>query len=104
MLKKSLTYLIISILIVLCKSYIALGLAYFHYAYKEFVSVGAPFLQQLGFGAQLQNILLLVLFPAILVGIPASIYYALTRKQMPYFMETTWSIWIVIVLCHILIP
>lgn len=104
MFKKSLTYLVISILIVLCKSYIALVLAYFNYAYKWFVNMGGPLLQQLGFGNKLQTILLLVLFPACIVGIPAGLYYAFKRKQMPYLMETTWSLWVVVVLCHVLIP
>lgn len=104
MFKQSIIYLIISILLIVLKSYVALGLAYFNYFYKWFAGIGAPLLQQLGFGAQLQTILLLVLFPVLIVGIPGSVYYMVKRKKMPYLMEATWALWVVIVLCHVLIP
>src|SRR3990167_247502 len=83
--KQSITYCIMSIIIILLKSYIASGLSYFNAGYQWFASMAAPLLQQAGLNNQLQTIVLIVLFPFLLVGIPGGIYYITKKKQMPYF-------------------
>ena len=104
MLRQSIIYLIISILLIILKKYAKLFLAYIDYFYTTLSTQLSPILTNIGLGNPLQKILLLALVPILITAIPALLYYLIKRKNMPYFFEMTWCIWFIIVLSNLLIP
>lgn len=103
MLKQSIIYLILSILVVVFASYVHLLLIYIDLAYV-FINIKlAPLLSRISFGPMLRKTLLLVLIPATIAAIPALCYRFIKGKNMPYFIASTWCIWLVLLLSSILI-
>lgn len=51
---------------------------------------------------KLRHITALFISPLILTGIPALTYHAIKHKSLPYFIEITWFVWVVIALSNIL--
>ncbi len=103
LLKQSLTYLILSILVVIFASYVHLGIVYVDLFYT-FINVKlAPVFSNSALGTTLRQILTLTIIPIFIAAIPALTYRTIKGKHMPYFMEVSWLIWLVIVLSKILI-
>ncbi len=102
MLKQGLIYLILSIIIVVFSSYAGVLIDYIKtlYGYLDFWLT--PIFRISDTGAMIRGTLILVLLPLILTGIPALIYRLLKKKEMPYFMEATWIIWLIIVFSNLL--
>lgn len=103
MLKQSIVYLILSILIVLFASYVHLGIVYIDMFYTWIVLILTPIFSSGSFGIFIRNVFSLVMLPLIIVGVPALIYRAVKGKQIPWFIEITWVVWLIIVLSKILI-
>lgn len=103
MLRQSLIYLVLSIIVVIFAKYAHLLIIYIDLLYT-FVNLKlAPIFSQVGIGLIIRKVLLLVLIPVIIAGIPALIYRLIKGKNMPYFIELTWCLWLVIVLSNVLI-
>lgn len=103
MLRHFLTYLLLSIIIVIFAKYAHLLVVYID-VFFTYVNVNlTPIFSQTGWGLIIRKILVLMLLPIIIAGIPALIYRAIKGKEMPHFIATTWVIWTVIVLSDILI-
>ena len=103
MLKQSIIYLILSILIILFAQYAHLVMVYIVMAYT-FVSIKlTPLFSGTTYGIMIRNVLTLVLLPVIIAGIPALIYRAMKGHTMPYFFEATWVLWLIVVLGKVLI-
>ncbi len=103
MLKQSIVYLILSILIVLFANYAHLGIVYIDLFYTWVALTLTPLFNHGVYGILIRNVLSLVLLPLIIAGIPALIYRAIKGKKMPFFIEITWVIWLIIVLSKVLI-
>lgn len=103
MLKQSLIYLILSILIVVFAQYANLLMVYIITAYTYIMLKITPIFSGTQYGILIRNVVSLVAMPIIIAGIPALIYRAIKSKPMPYFIELTWGLWLVIVLGKILI-
>lgn len=103
MIKQTLIYLLISILIVLFAEYIHLLIVYIDLVYTYISIKLAPIFSNTSVGIITRNVLILVLIPVVIVGIPALIYRLIKGRQMPYFIEITWLIWLVLVLSKVLI-
>lgn len=103
MLKQSIIYLLLSALIVFFSNYIHLGVVYIDMFYTWIVLILTPVFSHGAFGVLIRNVFSLVLLPVIVVGIPALIYRAIKGKHMPWFIEITWIVWLIIVLSKILI-
>jgi hypothetical protein len=103
MLKHSLLYLILSILVVVFAKYVQIIIVYIDLLYVRFTVQLAPFFSNSESGYIIRNVLSLVLIPVILVGIPALIYRMMTKKDLPYFMEITGFLWLIIVLSKVLL-
>lgn len=103
MLRQSLIYLILSILVVLFAQYVHLLVVYVDMVYT-FINVQlAPIFSNSATGIMIRKVISLVLIPVIIAAIPALIYRAIKGKQMPYFIEVTWFLWLIIVLSKVLI-
>lgn len=103
MLRHFLIYLLLSILIVLFAKYAHLLVVYID-VFFTYVNVKlTPIFSQTGWGLIIRKILVLMLLPIVIAGIPALIYRAIKGRDMPHFIAITWVIWTVIVLSDILI-
>ncbi|CAM4438749.1 hypothetical protein ACD661_01620 [Legionella lytica] len=103
MLRQSLIYLGLSILVVIFAKYAHLVVVYVD-MFFTYVNVKlTPIFSQTGWGLVIRKILVLVLLPVTLTAIPALLYKAIKGKEMPHFIAITWTIWTVIVLSDILV-
>jgi hypothetical protein len=103
MLKQSLLYLLLSILIVVFAEYAHLLMVYIVMFYTWVMLKITPVFHEIRYGLLIRNVLSLVLIPVIIAGIPALVYRLIKGKQMPGFVELTWILWLMIVLGKVLI-
>lgn len=103
MLKQSIIYLVFSILLVLFAEYARLLIVYIVMFYTLVMINVAPIFNPGASGMLIQKIMVLTLLPVIIVGIPALIYRAIKGRDMPYFFESVWLLWLIIVLSKVLI-
>ncbi len=54
-------------------------------------------------GPTLRKVIILVLIPVVIAGVPALGYRLIKGKDMPYLIESTWCFWSVVVLSYILV-
>lgn len=103
MLRQTLIYLLLSILVVVFAKYAHLLIVYID-TFFMFVNVKlSPIFSQTGWGLMIRKILVLMLLPMVITAIPALIYRAIKGREMPHFISITWIIWTIIVLSDILI-
>jgi hypothetical protein len=103
MLKQSFIYLILSILLVLFGKYAHLLVVAIS-RFCSFINVHlTPIFNQVDLGPNLRQVILLVLIPVVITAIPALSYRLIKGKDMPYLIESTWCVWLVIVLSNVLI-
>jgi len=97
MLKLVASIILASLVALILSPYLSIGLHWLvqlhHFIYQELSVVFSS--QKVG--TILRNIVTLLFIPFIASGIPMLIYYLIYRKKMPYFTETTWAVWIVMV-------
>jgi ABC-type dipeptide/oligopeptide/nickel transport system permease component len=103
MLRQSLIYLLLSILVVVFAKYAHLLIVYIDMFFTHVNLRLTPIFSQTGWGLVIRKILVLMILPIILVGIPALVYKALKHRDMPHFIAITWVVWTIIVLSDILI-
>lgn len=103
MLRQSMVYLVLSVFIVIFAAYVHLLIVYIDMFYTYINVKLAPIFSNSSIGVLIRQILVLTVLPVILVGIPALIYRSLKGKEMPYFFETLWLLWLILVLSKILI-
>jgi hypothetical protein len=93
----------ISIVVVLFAKYTHLLIVYIDMLYTYVNVTLAPIFNNTDLGIMIRRVLTLVLLPVMISGIPALIYRLIKRQNMPYYIEITWIIWLIIVLSKILI-
>lgn len=103
MLRQSLIFLLLSILVVVFAKYAHLLIVYIDMLYTWINIKLTPVFSQTGMGIVIRKVILLVLIPVFIALIPALIYRLVRGGQMPYFLELTWCLWLVIVLSNVLI-
>ncbi|KTD61411.1 hypothetical protein [Legionella spiritensis] len=103
MLRQSILYLVISVLVVVFAKYAHLLILYIDmlYAYVN-VRLNSVF-SHTGIGIAIRKIILITVLPIVIAAVPALIYQLIKRKQMPYLIQLTWCLWLVIVLSNVLI-
>ncbi|MBA2652140.1 MAG: hypothetical protein H0U73_07740 [Tatlockia sp.] len=104
MLKQSFIYLLLSILLVTFAKYFQWLLAHIDKVYNFANLKLTPIFNYGGLGTDLRKTLLLVLIPIAITAVPALSYQVIKGKHMPYLIESTWCVWLVIVMSIILIP
>lgn len=103
MLRHFLIYLLLSILIVVFAKYAHLLVVYIDVFFTYVTIKLTPIFSQTGWGIIIRKILVLMLLPLVITGIPALIYRAIKGSDMPHFIAIMWVIWTIIVLSDILI-
>ena len=103
MLKQGLIYLVLSILVIVFAEYAHLAIVYIDMFYTWISVKLNPIFSVSTYGIRIRNVFSLVLMPVMIAGIPALIYRAIKGRPMPYFVETTWVLWLIIVLSKVLI-
>ncbi len=102
-LKQGFIYLLLSIIIVVFAEYAQMIIVYLDMLYT-FVNLKlAPVFSQSELGIMIRRVFSLVIIPILIAAIPALIYRLIKGKNMPYFIQITWLLWLVIVLSKILI-
>lgn len=101
--RQSLIYLILSIVVVLFAQYVHLLIVYIDMFYTFINLKLAPIFSNSGSGVMIRKVISLVILPIFIAAIPALIYRVIKGQSMPYFIEITWFLWLVIVLSKVLI-
>lgn len=102
MLKQSLIYLLLSILIVVFARYAHLLIIYIAMFFQYINFHLTPVFSQTGWGLMIRKVLVLMFIPLIITAIPALGYRLIKGKDMPHFLPIVWVLWIIIVLSNIL--
>ena len=103
MLRQSLIYLLLSVLVVVFARYANLMIVYID-MFFTFVNLKlAPVFNTTGWGLVIRKMLVLMILPLIIAGIPALIYRAIKGSEMPHFIALVWVLWTVIALSDIVI-
>ena len=103
MLKQTTVYLILSICIVIFAKYVNVLIVYIDLFYALINVKLMPIFSSSALGVLIREVITLTLLPLVIAGIPALIYRGMKGKHMPYFIETAWVLWLIIVLSKILI-
>ena len=103
MLRQSIIYLLLSILVVIFSSYVHYLIVYIDIIYTYINLLLAPIFNNSEAGVLIRKVLVLTALPAIVAALPALIYRAIKGQQMPHFIELTWLLWLIIVLSKVLI-
>ncbi len=103
MLRHSLIYLLLSILVVIFARYAHILIVYIDMFFTYVNYQLTPIFSQTGWGLLIRKILVLILMPIVIAGIPALLYRVIKGHDMPHFIAIVWVIWAVIVLSDILI-
>ncbi len=102
-LRQTLIYLLLSIIVVIFSQYVHLMIVYIDMFYTYINLKMAPVFSNSETGIMIRKVISLVLLPVVIAAIPALIYRAIKGKQMTYFLEVTWFLWLVLVLSKVLI-
>ena len=103
MLRQSLIYLLLSVLVVVFAKYIHVLIVYVVMCYTWVMVTVGPLFNQGNVDGMTRKIIVLVLIPVLIVAIPALIYRLVRGKNMPWLTELTWGMWLIIVLSNLVI-
>lgn len=103
MLRQSLIYLLLSILVVVFAKYAHLLIVYIDLLFTYINIKLTPIFSPTGWGLIIRKVLVLMLLPLVLAGIPALLYRAIKGSEMPHFIAIIWVLWTIVVLSVILI-
>jgi hypothetical protein len=103
MLKQGIIFLVLSILVVIFSKFAHVLIVYIDMLYT-FINIKLmPIFSHTNWGQTTRKVLVLLIIPFLIVAIPALIYRFSKGKTMPYLTQSTWCVWLVLVLCTILI-
>lgn len=103
MFRQCLIYLLLSILVVVFARFAHNLIVYIDIFYAFINFKLAPIFSHTGVGIMIRKVILLVFIPVIIAAVPALGYRVIKGKDMPYFFEFTWTLWLIIVLSNILV-
>jgi hypothetical protein len=103
MLKQSLIYLVLSFMVVFFASYVSAVILYIDVLYAYINYTFMPFFHSLGLNVLFRQVFILVLLPIAIVAVPYFYFKFIKKKPMPYALQISWIIWLIIALSNILI-
>ncbi|MGL6030486.1 MAG: hypothetical protein ACRC0M_11995 [Legionella sp.] len=103
MFRQSLIYLLLSVLVVIFARYAHTLVVYIDMFFTYINLQLTPVFSHTGWGMFIRKILVLMLIPIIIAGVPALIYRAIKGREMPHFLALVWVLWIIIALSDIVI-
>jgi len=99
LLQQSAAYFILSLLAVVFAKYIHTGIIYIDMLYTYINLTIAPFIT----GDWARSVIIMLCLPLAIILIPTLIYRLIKKKNMPYFLESVWILWLVLILSNVLI-
>ena len=96
-----LIYLALSILVVLFSTYAYAFVRFVINVYQYVDAHISVFFSHSQSGLDLRHVFALVICPLLFSGIPALSYRFIKGSPMPYFIEVTWLIWLLLVISRI---
>ncbi len=103
MLKQIVIYLILTLAVILFAKYVHLLIVYIDIIYTYLHITIAPIFSHGGLGLLFSKMILYILIPVSLASVPAFAYRLIKGGDMPYFIEITWCLWLILVLSNIMI-
>ncbi len=103
MLRQSVIYLILSLLVVFLSAYVKLLFAYLDALYILVDQALDPLFGLSFLGELMSDVVTLMLIPLLIAALPALIYWIIKRKKMPYFIEITWFFWLILAISNYLL-
>lgn len=103
MLRQSLIYLLLSVFIVIFAAYAHVLIVYLDMLYTYTNLQMAPIFSSGAVGVLIRKTISLVVIPVAIAAIPALIYRLIKGQPLPYFIQITWLLWLIIVLSKVLI-
>lgn len=101
--KQGLIYLLLSTVIIVFSQYAKVLIVYLDMFYT-FVNLKlAPIFSRTELGIMIRSVFSLVFIPILIAAVPALGYRLVKGSSMPYFLQITWFLWLVIVLSKVLI-
>lgn len=98
-----LVYLILSIVVVIFSKYVNEAVNFVVYLYDYIDDLLNILFSNSKAGILSRGSFALVICPLLITGVPAIVYYAIKKTKMPYFLEATWLIWMIVVLGNTII-
>lgn len=102
MAKQLLIYIIASIAVVFFSHFVHSFLITINALYTLIYAKLEPIFSHGGLNPLTRQVILLVGIPVMIAAIPALSFHLVRGKEMPYFIELTWCLWLVILLSHLL--
>lgn len=103
MFKQTIFYLALSIVVVIFSRYFALGIIQIDQVYTWLnLKLSTVFSHSL-VGLTVQQIIVLMMLPIVIAGVPALTYKLVKGGTMPYFLNVVWLVWLVVVLSKVAI-
>jgi hypothetical protein len=99
LLQQSAAYFVLSFLAVLFAKYVHTGIVYIDMLYTYINLSVAPYIA----GDWIRNVIIMVCLPLAVAAIPALTYRLIKKKNMPYFLESVWILWLTFILINVLI-
>ncbi|WP_133126837.1 hypothetical protein [Legionella nagasakiensis] len=103
MLRQSMIYLFLSVLVVVFAAYAHLVIVYIDMFYMYVNLKLSPIFSQSEAGIMIRKVFSLVMIPVAIAAIPALTYRLIKGRNMPYFIQITWLLWLIVVLSKVLI-
>ena len=103
MLRQSLIYLLLSILVVIFAKYAHLLIVYIDLFFTHINLKLTPIFSPTGWGLVIRKIIVLMVLPILIAAVPALIYRGIKGREMPHFIAIVWVLWTIIVISDILI-
>lgn len=97
MLKQVIIYLVLSLLVVLFASYLHAFFVLVDTIYVFFNHLLSGIFNNSKTAEIIQKVLLLAILPIVIAAIPAVPYRLVTGRNMPYFYEVAWCVWLMVV-------
>lgn len=103
MFKQTIFYLALSILVVIFSRYFAIGIIQIDQFYTWLnLKLSSVFSNSI-VGLTVQQIIILMMLPIVVAGIPALTYRLVKGDSMPYFLNVIWLVWLIVVLSRVAI-
>ena len=103
MLRQGLIYLLLSTIIVVFAKYAHLIIIYIDMFFMEVNLRLTPLFSATGWGLVTRKIIVLMMLPLVLAGVPALAYRGIKGQDMPHFLAILWVLWTIIMLSNILL-
>ncbi len=103
MYKQTLFYLALSLIVVLFSRYFAIGIIKIEHLHTWLnLKMSTVFSNSL-VGLTVQQVIVLMMLPIVIAGVPALTYKLVKGGSMPYFLNFVWLVWLVVVLSSVAI-